>query len=280
MCYRYHININEYLSSYSLHSVYVADTVRSMQASATTTDADAADTTLASTASTPLILRPFIVDNKNDQMCFALYGLSTTALSQDISSLFAYTMAVPSALKIETALYDYVKDDTIDLQDLLVVSFLTNTAMHQDIDALNADVLYAAASRLQSYPTESFESFFWSSTQAQSFFASARSQDISSSSRQDSATAAAWRSRAATMSAISNATEGSMSDPCDFKSLQIEKHQVSPPHHLIPRGISHSLKMNNLFLHVPLQLLCRVISRSPWSVSRRYLNQFNPAVSH
>ena len=169
------------------------------------------------------IFRPFNINQQEDIMCFAIYVPPASSLPVEITNLFSFSFSLPSTLKIESHVYDYLNaPDIYVLSPSMVISFLVNSSMSDSFDLGIGSNIYTTVQSLASYPTQLFEDFFWTSSTINKFFEFSATND--SSGNKDHDTVALWRSLA---SVLIGSNLNVSSDPCGFKTLVVENHIVS-----------------------------------------------------
>jgi hypothetical protein len=177
------------------------------------------------------IVRPFHVSEADDRMCFAIY--STEQLPSEIASLLSFKFSVPSSLKVESSVYDFVDfpeenaaPTSTTLTDMSVSFLMNATLSSHDPELGNGDDIHRAAQSLSTYHTQVFESFFWSSSATRAYFD--KNAATVSTMDADALRAYKWNSLASVFQSTlaipdaSNATTAA--DPCNFKAMKIEKH--------------------------------------------------------
>ena len=152
-------------------------------------------------------------------MCFAISIPPFKNLPAGIDRDLSFSFIVPPPLKIESSVYDYLKDfNDVSLLPVLTVSFLSNlTSVSSTLDSAIGLNILKTMEYLSSYPVYLFDDFFWSSLSTDKHF-----RDLNSSSDNDMAKL--WRHL---KDVFKNVNSSSLSlDPCQFKLMKTELHSV------------------------------------------------------
>jgi hypothetical protein len=178
------------------------------------------------------IIRPFHVSEADDKMCFALF--SSEQLPSEIASLLSFKFSVPSSLKVDNSVYDFVDaaPSSTSLADMSV-SFLTKAIISSHDSELGdgeVDDIHRATQSLSAYQTKVFETFFWSSSSTRTYFNNHKT--TANASYGDAARAYKWNSLSSTfrfnlaldLPDLSSNASVTAADPCNFKAMKIEKH--------------------------------------------------------
>lgn len=165
-------------------------------------------------------LRPFLVNEKEDTMCFSISSLSQ--LPETATKSFNFILNPPSSTKVNNNIYDYI-DDTVNFDSSVTdinVFFVTNSTFNH-IDAGSIKTISDHIFTLQQYNLGTFDHFFWTSTLTQLYFSKQDSSD--QLILKDKIRANRWID-------LSNYFKvnslDSTSDPCDISHMTVIKREV------------------------------------------------------
>ena len=174
------------------------------------------------------VYRPFLVSKDEDSMCFAV--TSFEVLPKNATELLDFSFNIPSIVKVQSSIYDYIGNQDALMQPEFSISFLMNfTNANNSINAGSVEKIYRAAQTLQNYEVQVLNSFFWTSKATQDFYQrNTTANDIAT--LQDEIKAKEWYVAAENLKslvAIAPNKTINTNDPCNFKKLLIDNREVS-----------------------------------------------------